>query len=206
MPTTHAHLMRCSQLGDVVPRVPDSPPQPRSPPGQPACGFGKSNPGASLNMPNLGIQQAAPNYNNSLGISNIGLDQPVVRPNNYVGLNNFVSVAAHYVMVADLKTAAGALVVSRSRRSHSMHCSALAEAGHCTRQHACVLRLQADAHRFGCPFLRLDVSISLLCCGCRRLRRLQSFEVHVSMSLSRTRGSATAARRGRSGTSAGCAP
>jgi hypothetical protein len=74
----------------------------------PSLGFGKSNPGASLNMPNLGIQQAAPNYNNSLGISNIGLDQPVVRPNNYVGLNNFVSVAAHYVMVADLKTAASA--------------------------------------------------------------------------------------------------
>jgi hypothetical protein len=70
----------------------------------PSLGFGKSNPPANLNMPNLGIQQVAPSYNNSLGISNVGLDQPVVRPNNYVGLNNFVSVAAHYVMVSDMKT------------------------------------------------------------------------------------------------------
>jgi hypothetical protein len=71
----------------------------------PSAGFGLSNPSANLNLGNLGVQQAAPNYNNSLGISNIGLDQPVVRPNAYVGLNNFVSVAAHYVMVADLKSA-----------------------------------------------------------------------------------------------------
>lgn len=72
----------------------------------PSLGFGNTNPPANLNLAALGVQQAAPSYGPSLSLGNLGLDGGLVRPNNYVGLNNFVSVAAHYVMVSDVRNAA----------------------------------------------------------------------------------------------------
>jgi hypothetical protein len=67
----------------------------------PSAGFGYSRPNSSLNLQNFGIT-GTPAANNNLGLGQLQVDT-TVRPNAYIGLSSFVSVAAHYVVIDDLK-------------------------------------------------------------------------------------------------------
>lgn len=71
-------------------------------PSAPGQTFGYSRPSASLALP-FGYS-GTPGGNTGIGLGNLQVDS-AIRPNDYIGLNSFVSVAAHYVVVDDLRDA-----------------------------------------------------------------------------------------------------